>query len=106
MPGTTQEIFKQFSEHVVKIEVVETGSAAKASMGTGFSADDSGRIVTNYHVISKLIHSPERYRIDVTDVAGQHDRRRRCSASMWFMILPCCAPIASPRAISSSSPNR
>ena len=70
MPGTTPEIFKQFSEHVVKIEVVETGSAAKASIGTGFFADSAGRIVTNYHVISKLIHSPDRYRIEVTDVAG------------------------------------
>jgi S1-C subfamily serine protease len=69
--GTTPEIFKQFSEHVVKIEVVETGSAAKASVGTGFFADGGSRIVTNYHVISKLIHSPERYRIDVIDVTGQ-----------------------------------
>ena len=70
MAGTTPEIFKQFSEHVVKIEVVETSSSAKASTGTGFAADNSGRVVTNYHVISKLVHSPERYRIDVIDVAG------------------------------------
>ena len=56
--GTTPEIFKQFSEHVVKIEVVETGSSAKASIGTGFFANGDGQIVTNYHVISKLIHSP------------------------------------------------
>ena len=69
--ATTPEIFKQFSEHVVKIEVVETGSAAKASLGTGFFADGRGRIVTNYHVISKLVHSPERYRIEITDVTGQ-----------------------------------
>ena len=69
--GTTPEIFKQYSEHVVKIEVVETTSAAKASIGTGFFADKLGRIVTNYHVISKLVHSPERYRIVLTDVAGQ-----------------------------------
>ena len=71
MGATTQEIFKQFSEHVVKIEVVETGSAAKASIGTGFYASDGGHIVTNYHVVSKLIHTPDRYRIEVTDVSGQ-----------------------------------
>jgi len=69
--ATTPEIFKQYSEHVVKVEVVETGSAAKASIGTGFFADKLGRIVTNYHVISKLVHSPERYRIEITDQAGQ-----------------------------------
>ena len=71
MGATTQEIFKQFSEHVVKIEVVETGSAAKASIGTGFYASGGGHIVTNYHVVSKLIHTPDRYRIEVTDLSGQ-----------------------------------
>src|SRR6185295_4071441 len=69
--ATTQDIFKQFSEHVVKIEVVETGSAAKASVGTGFYASGAGHIVTNYHVVSKLIHTPDRYRIDVIDGSGQ-----------------------------------
>lgn len=69
-PVATPEIFKQFSEHVVKIEVVETGSAAKAAIGTGFYASGAGHIVTNYHVVSKLIHTPERYRIDVIDGSG------------------------------------
>jgi hypothetical protein len=69
--ATTPEIFKQYSEPVVKIEVVETGSAAKASIGTGFFVDAAGRVVTNYHVISKLVHAPERYKIEITDVTGQ-----------------------------------
>jgi serine protease Do len=69
--ATTPEIFKQYSEYVVKIEVVETGSAAKAAVGTGFYAGADGRIVTNYHVVSKLIQTPDRYRIEVTDPSGQ-----------------------------------
>jgi S1-C subfamily serine protease len=69
--ATAPEIFRQFSEHVVKIEVVETGSAARAATGTGFFANAAGHIVTNYHVISKLIHSSERYRIEVINAAGQ-----------------------------------
>ena len=68
---TTAEIFKQFSEQVVKIEVVESGSGAKASVGSGFFANERGQIVTNYHVVSKLIHSPDRYRIDVSAPSGQ-----------------------------------
>ena len=68
---TTAEIFKQFSEQVVKIEVVESGSGAKASVGSGFFANEQGQIVTNYHVVSKLIHSPDRYRIDVSAPSGQ-----------------------------------
>lgn len=69
--ATAPEIFRQFSEHVIKIEVVETGSAARAAIGTGFFASAAGHIVTNYHVISKLIHSPERYRVEVISAAGQ-----------------------------------
>jgi len=69
--ATTPEIFKRYSEQVVKIEVVETGSAAKASIGTGFYAGADGRIVTNYHVVSKLIQTPDRYRVEVTDTSGQ-----------------------------------
>lgn len=68
--GATPQVFEQFSAYVVKIEVVETGSAAKASLGTGFFAAP-GRVVTNFHVISKLIHMPERYRIEITDAAGK-----------------------------------
>jgi serine protease Do len=69
--ASAPEIFRQFSEHVLKIEVVETGSAARAAIGTGFFASSAGHIVSNYHVISKLIHSPERYRIQVINAAGQ-----------------------------------
>ena len=68
---TTAEIFKQFSEQVIKIEVVESGSGAKASVGSGFFATERGQILTNYHVVSKLIHSPDRYRIDIVAASGQ-----------------------------------
>ncbi len=67
----TPEVFKQFSDQVVKIEVVETGSAAKAAIGSGFFADPRGHVLTNYHVISKLIHFPDRYRAEVVDVSGR-----------------------------------
>jgi len=73
---TTTDVFKQFSEHVVKIEVIESGSAARASIGTGFFASASGHIITNYHVISKLIHSPERYRVEIVGPTGQTSQAR------------------------------
>lgn len=68
------EVFKQFSEQVVKIEVVETGSAAKAAIGSGFFASARGHILTNYHVISKLVHFPDRYRAEVIEASGRASR--------------------------------
>ena len=68
--GATPEVFRRFGAQVVKIEIVETGSAAKASLGSGFYVTGRGHIVTNYHVISQLVHDPDRYRAQLVDAAG------------------------------------
>jgi hypothetical protein len=47
---------------VVRIEVRETGAVALSSVGSGFFAAPSGRIITNYHVISRLVNEPGRHR--------------------------------------------
>jgi len=60
----TEDVFQRFSDSVVRIQVVEKGSGAKAVVGTGFFATAKGHIVTNYHVVSKLVHHPERYRAE------------------------------------------
>lgn len=66
----TSEVFSRYADRVVKIQVIETGSAAKATIGSGFFVTGGGHLVTNYHVISKLIHDPDRYRAELIDVAG------------------------------------
>jgi serine protease Do len=66
----TSVVFSRYADRVVKIQVIETGSAAKATIGSGFFVTGSGDVVTNYHVISKLIHEPERYRAELIDVNG------------------------------------
>ncbi len=66
----TSEVFSRYADRVVKIQVVETSSAAKATIGSGFFVTGTGHLVTNYHVISKLIHDPDRYRAELVDVAG------------------------------------
>ena len=66
----TSDVFSRYADRVVKIQVIETGSAAKATIGSGFFVAASGHLVTNYHVISKLIHDPERYRAELIDVTG------------------------------------
>lgn len=64
-------VFRRYADHVVKIEISETGSAAKASLGSGFFVSDRGHIVTNYHVISQLVHDPDRYRAELVDARGE-----------------------------------
>ena len=66
----TSEVFNRFAPYMVKIQVVETGSGAKATIGSGFYVTADGQVVTNYHVISSAITKPDRYRVDVIDRAG------------------------------------
>lgn len=68
--GVTPEVFRRFAGEVVKIEVSETGSAAKAGVGSAFFAAADGRLITNYHVIAQLVHDPDRYRAVLVDSAG------------------------------------
>jgi len=66
----TSDVFRRFADRVVKIQVVETRSAAKATIGSGFFVSNAGHVVTNYHVVSKLINSPDRYRAEMIDLTG------------------------------------
>jgi hypothetical protein len=68
--ATTSDVFRRYSDHVVKIQVIESGSAAKASIGSGFFVTPGGHVVTNFHVISSLINSPGRYRAELIDSGG------------------------------------
>src|SRR6185436_14285465 len=67
---TTPEVFRRFGERVVKVQVVESSSAAKSTLGSAFFVTAKGHLVTNYHVISQLVHAPNRYRVEWVDPRG------------------------------------
>jgi serine protease Do len=67
----TTEIFSRFADALVKIRVVERGSGAKAVIGSGFRVTSDGLIATNYHVISKLVRHPDRYRAEHESESGE-----------------------------------
>src|SRR5687767_905445 len=54
-PGTAA-VFQRLAPAVLRLEVQESQSKAKVSVGSGFYAASDGRIVTNFHVVSRLVH--------------------------------------------------
>ena len=68
--SATSDVFRRFADRVVKIQVMEGGSSAKSTIGSGFLVDGEGHVVTNYHVVSSVIVTPERYRAEVIDASG------------------------------------
>ena len=73
---STVGVFDRHGRAVVKVEVSETGSGAKGIIGSGFFVGDGKRLVTNYHVVSRLVHEPDRYAANIVDADDQEQKAR------------------------------
>ena len=69
--ASTSEVFRRHAGRVVKIQVTESSSGAKSSIGSGFHVSDAGHVVTNYHVISSVVTDPDRYHVDLIETGGE-----------------------------------
>jgi len=70
------EIFATYASGVVQVEIQESGSAAKRSIGSGFAVEPAGTFVTNYHVVSAALHDPDRYVVKIhTQDGGEHEAK-------------------------------
>ncbi len=67
----TQEVFKRFQDRIVQIRILETSSGSRVALGSGFTVSRAGEIVTNYHVISELVHKPNQYRAEIVYFDGR-----------------------------------
>jgi len=66
---TSATVYRQYADRLVKLQVLEAGSGAKASLGTGFFVAADGRLLTNYHVVAEAVGDPN-YRIEWIDRGG------------------------------------
>lgn len=66
----TSTVFSRYADRILKIQVIEVGSSAKASIGTGFFVGADGLMLTNYHVIAERIHEPATSRVEVVGADG------------------------------------
>ncbi len=69
-PRSATGVFSRYASRILKVQVVEKGSAAKVGIGTAFFVGPDGRMVTNYHVIADWIHEPTNHRVEVVRTRG------------------------------------
>ncbi|MBI3782452.1 MAG: trypsin-like peptidase domain-containing protein [Deltaproteobacteria bacterium] len=63
-PLPTQEVFKRFANRVVQVRIVDRATESKSVIGSGFFVGPH-HLVTNYHVVSEIVHAPERHRAEL-----------------------------------------
>ncbi len=67
----SRQAYQSYSNRVVQVRVVEKSSRGKAGIGSGFYVDDNGLLVSNYHVVSSFVNSPEQFRLDIIESDGK-----------------------------------
>lgn len=69
--GTGQRIYERSRNRLLQVRTLLQTQDSQSSVGSGFLVDDSGLLVTNYHVISQYALQPGRYRLVYVTVDGQ-----------------------------------
>jgi len=94
--SATATVFARYAPRILKVQVVEVGSAAKVSTGTAFVVGADGRLLTNYHVISEWIHEPENHRIELLAGDGAPIIAEVLTVDVIADLAVLRAPVASP----------
>ncbi|MBU4333396.1 MAG: serine protease [Candidatus Omnitrophica bacterium] len=59
-----KDLYIEHRNSVYQIQIVNNATGKKSTIGSGFQISKDGHIVTNFHVVSSAIHSPEDYRVE------------------------------------------
>ncbi|MDX2194436.1 MAG: serine protease [Gemmatimonadales bacterium] len=65
-PPAAAALFRRLLPLLARIEVTASGAGAKGGVGTGFVVSTAGHLLTNFHVISPVVHQPAAFRATVT----------------------------------------
>lgn len=70
LSASAKRIYDQSRLQLLQVRTLLKGQDSQASVGSGFLVDESGLLITNYHVVSQYALEPERYRLRFATTDG------------------------------------
>lgn len=64
LSAQARAVFESARDKLLQIRIVERSTRAQTNIGSGWLAGADGQVVTNYHVVSRYVTEPERYRVE------------------------------------------
>lgn len=68
----SQKLFDTVRDGVFQVRIINKNTDTTAAIGTGFFVAENGLAVTNFHVISDVVHEPEKYRAEYLGDGDKH----------------------------------
>ncbi len=69
--NNADSLFQEYEKVVFQVQLIEKNSNKKSAIGSAFLIE-GGHIITNYHVVSSFVQSPEQYRIELLTRENQN----------------------------------
>ncbi|MCF2948706.1 serine protease [Paraglaciecola aquimarina] len=73
---SANDLIKQNEHKIVQVTIVNQVSGQKVSFGSGFYVNSQGLLVTNYHVISRVVGYPEDYVVQFIDSLDEQHKAK------------------------------
>lgn len=104
----TADLYANWSDRVLQVQVIERQSQSKSGIGSGFLAAPGGLVITNYHVIADLANHPGDYQARYLAADGKRGNLELVNVDVVhdLAVLRSPDPLPPPLQISDQSPRQ